>query len=340
MKGKIIKDFSLWCDFIERGFLQKDFDRLISEQKFNGATSNPSIFAQAILHSASYQDEIQALKAKQYNSKQIYETLAIKDIQLVASKLNAFYIANQDSGYISIEIDPRLCDDVKASIAEGRRLYEEIGFENVMIKVPATQAGFEVMKELYASGIHINATLVFSPAQAKECARILNDSAKTSARAVISVFVSRFDTLDMTNAINTTDATNATLENPNVCAYPRLGILNAMVCYSEIEAFNNPNIRTLFASTGAKSPHIPKDFYITNLIAPHTINTAPLATIEAFWQNPSQRVIQWLDKKRALDEIAHINLGGKSLDSIYDMLLQNGLSAFKSSFQELLASLS
>ncbi len=323
--SNMTQDFSLWCDFIERRFLEQDFGALIDAARFVGATSNPSIFANAITNSSAYTEDIARLRTKpNITPKVLYETLAIEDIKQAAKLLHKLYVANKDYGLISIEIDPFLSDDIEASIAEGRRLYESIGYENVMIKVPATKAGYEVMGTLFREGIHINATLVFSQQQARECAQILDCNAKTDARAVISVFVSRFDGL----------------LPPLKDSKPQLGILNAMACYDEIESLQNPRIRTLFASTGAKLKGLPKDYYITNLVASHSVNTAPLETILAFLQEPKERTIEWLSGKEALRAIHHIDLGNYTLESMQHKLFSDGVAAFKEAFGNLLASLS
>ena len=368
-----IKDFSLWCDFIEREFLECDFSALLSQGKFVGATSNPSIFASAIGNSSAYKTALENLKGK--SAKEKYEELAIADIALAADKLEPLYRADKNCGFISIEIDPLLCDDIKASVSEGRRLYEAIAKENVMIKVPATQAGYAIMGELAKAGIHINATLIFSKEQAIECARVLDKNLRGDSRGVISVFVSRFDSvvdtssqarvikscfvesfakeldlLDSANLANSASlaksANSANLTTNLPC--PALGVLNAFACYGEIEEVGNPHIRTLFASTGVKLDGLSKDYYITNLLAPHSVNTAPLSTIEAFWECANKvggckgifsPLLKQNAKQNALDFIAKLNLGGKSLSQIQNTLLANGLQAFKEAFCQMLKGL-
>ena len=365
-----IKDFSFWCDFIEREFLRSEFSHLLSQGKFVGATSNPSIFASAIGNSSAYKTALESLKGK--SAKEKYEELAIADIALAADKLEPLYRADKNCGLISIEIDPLLCDDIKASVSEGRRLYEAIAKENVMIKVPATQAGYAIMGDLAKAGIHINATLIFSQEQARECARILDKNLRGDSRGVISVFVSRFDSvvdtsaqagvikscfvesfvkeldfLDSANLANSVSlAKSANLTKNLPC--PALGVLNAFACYGEIEEVGNPHIRTLFASTGVKLDGLNKDYYITNLLAPHSVNTAPLSTIEAFWECANKvggckRIFSPLlkqnAKQNALDFIAKLNLGSKSLNQIQNTLLANGLQAFKEAFCQMLKGL-
>lgn len=367
MSSKELKDFSLWCDFVEREFLECEFGRLLEQGKFVGATSNPSIFASAIGTSGAYKDDLERLKGK--NAKEKYEKLAIADIALAADKLEPLYRVNKDCGFISIEIDPMLCDDVSASVSEGRRLYESIGKENVMIKVPATQAGYAIMGELAKAGIHINATLIFSQEQARQCATVLNENLRDEARGVISVFVSRFDSVVDTSSqahlikscfvdsfahlLDSRDSSAKSSADFAPC--PALGVLNAFACYDEIEQVANPHIRTLFASTGAKLEGLAKDYYITNLVAPHCVNTAPLATIEAFWEransaNGVERIFRQYSRqeggkkageqgKKALESIAKLNLSGKTLSQIQNALLSNGLQAFKDAFLQMLKGL-
>jgi transaldolase len=137
--------FSLWADFIERDYLDGEFKRLIDLKIINGATSNPAIFKNAILTSNAYAKQLQELSAA--SPKEKYEALAIYDIQKAADALLGLYNAGDD-GYVSIEVDPFLCDDADATIDEGRRLYELIDRPNVMIKIPATAAGYTAMEEL------------------------------------------------------------------------------------------------------------------------------------------------------------------------------------------------
>lgn len=200
-----MKNFSLWCDFIENSFLDNEFLNLLSHG-INGATSNPAIFKNAILNSPIYKDKI--LKLKEKKTKDIYEELAISDIQKAADKLAPLFYQKND-GFISIEIDPRLHDNTTLSLGEAKRLYSAIGKENIMIKIPATKASYEVMYELMKNGISVNATLIFSLEQSQKCFEALNaglvefrknnivlkEQNTRTPQAVISIFVSRFDRL-------------------------------------------------------------------------------------------------------------------------------------------------
>lgn len=329
-------NFSLWCDLIERNFLEHEFKTLISDSIINGATSNPAIFKQSFLTSDAYKDDIQRLKSEGLEPKSIYENLAINDIKNAAKKLLPLY-EKGDDGFVSIEIDPFLANDTQKSIEEGKRLYKSIDMPNVMIKVPATEKGYEVMRELIKDGININATLIFSPKQAKECVNALELGSKMFQKShkneelpkgVISVFVSRFD--------RKLDAKMDELNFPKAM----VGIMNAAKIYHDIEKSKNKNIRTLFASTGVKGDELPPEYYIEKLLFPNTINTAPIATINAFVASGRTNV-QTIPSQNEI-ELFFADLQEAQIDmqTVYDELLSEGLEAFNDAFKELLDTLS
>lgn len=321
-------NFSLWCDFIERDFLEKRFQEIIKDGIIHGATSNPAIFESSISNSVAYAQQIEMLKANE--AKTIYEEVAITDIKRAAELLDSLYLEDQNDGFISIEVDPVLCDDAKATIEEGIRLNSRIGAENVMIKVPATQAGYEAMRELTSLGIHVNATLIFSPAQAIECAKALDEGIKTSnkdVKAVISVFVSRFDR--MCDA----EFRAKGLETS------RLGIINAVKCYHEVQKFQNKNIRTLFASTGVKGDDLAGSYYVDNLIYPNTVNTAPLATIDEWLENGSKEQSEQISERECDEFFKLLKTNKIDINKVYEKLLEDGLESFKDSFKDLLEKL-
>ena len=324
--------FSLWLDFIERDFLKNEFGALLEKGIVRGATSNPSIFASAITNSAAYKTQLESLEGK--SPKEKYEALAVEDVKMAAQALYPCYEAGRD-GYISIEVDPFLSDDTEATIAEAKRLFAMVDEPNVMVKVPATDAGYPAMTELMSTGIPVNATLVFSPEQARKSLKamkhgldIFENSGGRRAEGVISVFVSRFDRL-----------LDPLLEDKGVRP-ARTGILNAAHIYNIVEHNHTPGIRTLFASTSVKSGNLPPDYYIRELLAPHSVNTAPLATIEAYLENPEKE-----PKLPAhIDEIdtyfAMIEGKGIDMKSVYRQLIQDGIDAFRLDFQKILDAVS
>lgn len=321
------KDFnySIWCDFIERDFLENRFQEIIDEGTIHGATSNPAIFQQSISNSSAYEQQLQMLQAN--STKKIYEELAITDIKRAAEILKPLYDSNANDGFISLEVDPTLCDDMMGTIEEGARLHKQIGFDNVMIKIPATEAGYGAMKELTSMGISVNATLIFSPQQAIQCTQALNEGIRKSGKdtkGVVSIFVSRFDRL-----------LDPQLQEKGL-ETAKVGIYNAIKCYHEIEKSGNKNIRTLFASTGVKGDDLKPSYYIDELIYKNSINTAPLATIEKWLESGSKEQSEQISEDECDKFFQHLQNNGVIMDTVYNQLLQDGLSAFKISFQELL----
>jgi len=324
--------FSLWLDFVERDYLKGEFLKLIEDGIINGATSNPAIFASAITTSLAYKEQLESLEGK--SPKQKYEALAIDDIRTAAQALRGLYDDDND-GYISIEVDPFLSKDTNGTIAEGRRLFEAIGEPNVMVKVPATYAGYEAMKVLLSEGISVNATLIFSPDQAKLCMQsmregieIYEEESGGKVDAVISVFVSRFDRL-----------LDADLLQEGILDVSKTGIYNAAKIYNLMEENEIPNIRTLFASTGVKGDELAIDYYIRELLAPHSINTAPLVTIEKFTQRKRSAPKLPIDESIINGYFTKLSDNGFDMDEVYDSLLKDGLKAFEMAFEDMLNSI-
>lgn len=321
-------NFSLWLDFIERDYLEQEFGKLLKKGVVNGATSNPAIFATAITTSPAYKDQLTSLEGK--SAKEKYEALAIADIKKAAQLLRPLY-DKQNDGYISIEVDPFLSNDAVGTVEEAKRLFKAIDEPNVMIKVPATFAGYEAMTELMADGISVNATLIFSPKQARQCIKAMNEgiakgevNGSCRVEGVISVFVSRFDRM-----------LDRDLEQYGI-EPSRTGIYNAAKIYNTIEANGVTNIRTLFASTGVKGDELPANYYIKGLMAAHSVNTAPLATIESHIKTNDKEVALPIEDSVIDGYFMHLEDSGFNMDAIYDQLLNEGLVAFEEAFQNML----
>jgi transaldolase len=323
--------FSLWADFIERDYLDNEFKTLIEKGIINGATSNPSIFKNAILTSPAY--KLKYLKENKLQVKliQLYIRIHLKifDIQKAADILRPLYDAGDD-GYVSIEVDPSLCDDANATIAEGCRLHKAIGRPNVMIKVPATKAGYVAMKALVGENIAVNATLIFSKEQALSCAEAFEAGQKESGArvdTVISVFVSRIDR-----------ALDAELIKKGIA--PALsGNYNAAAIYNAIEEKGVERCRTLFASTGVKGDELRPSYYIDELLAAHSVNTAPVETIEAFVKGGDNMVKLPIDSKTIAAHFQKIEDAGIDFDAVVQKQIDDGLDAFKEAFKDILSEL-
>jgi len=323
--------FSLWLDFVERDYLKNEFGSLIEKGIINGATSNPSIFASAITTSPAYAEQLKILEGK--SAKEKYEALAIEDIRTAAQALRASYDEGND-GYISIEVDPFLSNDTQGTIDEGKRLFAAIGEPNVMVKVPATEAGYDAMTELLCNGISVNATLIFSPKQAQKCLKAMKkgmDGFEASGggrcEAVVSVFVSRFDRM-----------LDADLEKEGLNV-AKTGIYNAAKIYNIVESNHTPSVRTLFASTGVKGDDLDADYYMRELLAPHSVNTAPLATIESYIATEASAPKLPLEESEINGYFTKLADNGFDMEEVYAQLLREGLEAFENAFQEMLDTL-
>jgi len=155
---------SIWYDNIERRLLKNgELARLVNEEIIYGITSNPSIFQKAISTSTDYDDALQAMAWAGLTTDQIYSRLVIRDIQDAADLfLPVYYKTQKKDGYVSLEVSPLLADDTKATIHEAKALWAQVNRPNLMIKVPATEAGLPAVEALIADGINVNVTLIFS----------------------------------------------------------------------------------------------------------------------------------------------------------------------------------
>lgn len=317
-----INGFSLWSDFIERDFIDTQFKELLSKQIINGATSNPAIFKNSLLTSDAYKMQLEKTKG---SAKEKYEALALHDIKKAAEVLKPYFDAGND-GYVSIEVDPHLCDDAEATFEEGLRIFKTIAMPNVMIKVPATDAGYSAMKKLVKANIPVNATLIFSKAQALKCCEAFNMTDK-SVDTVISIFVSRFDrSLD-------------SICEENSIQTALTGIYNATSIYYAIEEHAIAKNRALFASTGVKGDALDPAYYIEKLLFHNVVNTAPIATIDAFIAKATYERVQPYSKEMIASHFEKLSQAGIDFDKECDKQLTDGLEAFKEAFNAILDAL-
>ena len=310
---------SIWVDYLDREFLDTTFKKWVESALVSGLTSNPAIFANAFKKEI-YKEDLEKLKGK--TPKEKYEEMAVKDIQKACDILKSLYEKGND-GFASLEVDPRLINDAKGTIDEALRLYDKIERENVMIKIPANEAGYKAMEELSKRGININATLVFSPNQAMRALEAIN---KGNVNGVISVFVSRFDR-----------KLNLLLEKHNL-AKDRIGFFNAIKIYNQIQNANVPKIRTLFASTGVKQDYLPKDYYVQNLYLPNSVLTLPLDVIEEIKDKELEESFHFQTKH--IDAFfSFLTPAGINLQKVYQELFDEGVKAFEDAFENMLNSI-
>ena len=352
---------AIWLDFVARGFVAKgDLKRMVEEDDIRGVTSNPSIFEKAIGESDEYDD---ALKTAERHPDspimELFEGLAVADIQAAADVLRPVYDKTEGAdGFVSLEVSPYLARDTDGTVAEARRLWKQVGRDNLMVKVPATDAGLPAIRTLIGEGININVTLLFSQDVYEKVANAYLDGLEHLAKAggdvsrvgsVASFFVSRIDSA----ADKALDGKIAEANDPDEkAALERLkgkvAIANAKLAYRRykrlfgdgrfgpLKAKGAREQRLLWASTGTKNKAYPDTLYIAELIGPNTVNTVPPATLDAFRDHGEVRAS--LEEsvgaaERVLDQLAR---SGISLDEITAKLVDEGVTLFADAFDKLL----
>ncbi len=343
---------SFWYDNIRRKYLQDGtIARLITDDGLRGMTSNPSIFEKAIGESDDYDSQIAVLLRAGSSTKDIYESLALADIQVACDLFADLYrSSNGGDGYVSLEVSPHLAHDTEGTIAEAQRLFAAVGRPNVMIKVPATREGIPAVRALIGAGINVNITLMFSMAHYEAVARAYVDglvallaSGRPAARigSVASFFVSRVDTAvdQKLEAIGSPDARRllgrAAIANSRL-VYQRFKELFHGPAFASCRQAGLPVQRLLWASTSTKNPAYPDTIYVDELIGPETVNTMPHQTVEAFRDHG--RLSQSLESElsRAQADLEALTGLGIDLEAAAEDLQEVGVAAFARSFDALL----
>lgn len=348
---------SIWLDYIERGMIQSGELQSLVEEGVRGVTSNPTIFQQAIAKSAAYHDDLARLAGHHLDDKGLYEQLAIADIQAAADVLCGVYAAsNGTDGFVSMEVAPDLAHDTAATIAEARRLHAAVERPNLMIKVPATAEGIPAIRQLIADGINVNVTLIFALERyaAVKDAYLAGLEERTAAgheiahvASVASFFVSRVDT-NVDAALAKQAAANPARAAELLALQGKIAVANAKLAYRQFQhTFSGARWealacagaqvqRPLWASTSSKNPAYGDLIYVDNLIAPHTVNTMPPATLAAFRDHGT--VAHTIDQDLDAAEAALVSLAaaGISLTQITAELEADGVKKFADSFTDLL----
>jgi len=343
---------SIWLDFIGRDILENsELDDLIS-QGIRGVTSNPSIFDNAISGSDAYDPELTQLAAAGADAFAIYDALSQADIIAAADRLRSLYEAsNGGDGYVSLEVSPDLAYDTSGTVLEARRLWRAIDRPNLMVKVPATAEGIPAISQLIASGINVNATLMFSlddydavsGAYIDGLEQLVSDGGDPSRVAsVASFFVSRIDGV----------VDKLLEERGNVQLQGKIAIANAKLAYQRFEkVFSGPRWnalsargaryqRPLWASTSTKNPSYLDVLYVDSLIGKHTVNTLPLPTIGAVLDHTV--VTSTVDQNygQAQLDIDALTALGIDFKQVTDDLQAAGVKSFADAFHSLLNTIS
>lgn len=346
---------SVWLDFITRQFIADGkLAKLIQDDGLTGVTSNPTIFQKAITGGKEYDETIAAQIREGKNSHDIFDGLAVEDIQKACDAFKEVYEKTKGlDGYVSLEVSPHLARDAQATLSDARRLFKTVARPNVMIKIPGTQECLSAIEQALGDGININVTLIFSLEryQAVMTAWLaglerLDKAGKplSSVASVASFFVSRVDTLIDGRLEKEKPAGWETLQGKAaisnaVLAYDLFLKMKASARFQALAAKGAKVQRPLWASTGTKNPKYSDVLYVEELIGSETVNTLPLATIDAFRDHGKARKALPRDSAQAQKNIDDLAKAGISMKAVTDQLEVDGLKLFTESFDDLMKAL-
>jgi transaldolase len=343
---------SVWIDYLSRDLLRTgELKRMIEEDAVVGVTSNPTIFQKALSQGDAYDEQLKELLEHEQDAKEIFLHLAVRDVENALELLLPAHEADAQDGYVSIEVDPTLAYDTKATYDEAIRLHEWIDRPNLYVKIPGTKPGLEAIEDCIAAGRSINVTLLFSlemhsasmEAYLSGLERFVEGGGDASqVRSVASFFVSRVDT-------ETDKRLEAIGSDEALALRGKLAIANARIAYENYQrAFSGPRWqaleakgalpqRCLWASTSTKNPAYRDVLYVEELIGPHTVNTMPEETIKAFQDHGEVRgdtVLDGVGEAHAL--LGQLAAAGIDYDDVVATLEKEGVQKFSDSFAELL----
>lgn len=339
---------AVWLDFVSRDFVAGGgLARMVAEDGVSGVTSNPAIFEKAIASSNAYDAAVAAAAAAGAPTvNALYESLTVRDIQAAADVLRpVFEETGGVDGYVSLEVSPYLANDTAGTVEEALSLWAAVHRRNLMIKVPATPAGIPAIRTLISQGINVNVTLLFAQAVYEEVARAYIDALEDFAAkggdprrvaSVASFFVSRIDTAvdaALDAKIKAGDAGLAALKG-------KAAIANAKLAYKRFkDLFSGPRWealgakgarvqRLLWASTGTKNPAYRDVLYVEELVGPHTVNTVPPATLDAFRDHGKAASTLECNVAEAQRVLGALGAAGIDLDGVTGDLLKAGVQLF------------
>ncbi|WP_257181784.1 transaldolase [Corynebacterium cystitidis] len=343
---------STWLDDLSRDRIKSGNLQEIEDSKsIVGVTTNPAIFAKAMSTGNAYDDQIAQLKEQGADVDTAVYAMSIKDVQDACDIFADIYKAtNGEDGRVSIEVDPRISADEEGTLKQAKELWEKVGRDNVMIKIPATDESLRAVSAALAEGISVNVTLIFNVERYQQVIDAYKEGIKRAADngkdvskiySVASFFVSRMDTeVDKRLDEIGTDEAKA--------LKGKAGIANARLAYQLfLEEFGKNDLpegankqRPLWASTGVKNPDYPAAMYVTELAGPNTVNTMPEGTIDAALEsddlNGDTLTNTEAESKKVFEQLEAV---GIDLDDVVQVLEREGVEKFVDSWQELLDSM-
>lgn len=355
---------SLWYDNIERKLVRDgSLAGMIERGEIRGITSNPSIFNKAISQSSEYDRDIQELTEQGLSREDIYERLAIQDIQDAADLFRPLYDqTNGADGYVSLEVDPYLANQSTETISEAQKLWKRVDRPNLMVKIPATLEGLPAITETIAAGINVNVTLIFSLARYQEVIdayltglenRTAEGLSITKIASVASFFISRIDTKVDQRLENLLESGLAEQGVEIKKLFGKAALASGKLAFEiymqnfvesadrfqQLAAVGGRPQRALWASTSTKNPAYPDTLYADGLVGPGTVNTLPPSTLQAFLDHGKTELSITQDLEVSREQFEKLAGLGIDMKQVTDELEMEGVKAFADAYSSLLGSI-
>jgi transaldolase len=334
--------------------------KLITEDGLRGMTSNPSIFEKAIAESHDYDDEIKKLTNAGADVNKIYEALTQKDVGDAAEEfLHLYNEVNGNDGYVSLEVNPHLAHDTDGTIKEARRFWKAVNRPNILIKVPATKEGLVAIKQLISEGINVNVTLLFGIPRYQEVVeaylsgleeRVAQGKPVENIASVASFFLSRIDALIdpllEKILVENNEKSKLAKQLHGQCAIDSAKIayqiskeIYSSERFKKLAAKGARAQRLLWASTSTKNPDYSDIKYVEAVIAPDTVNTLPMETLDDYRDHgdPQVRIEQDIDdSETAFKKLSELHI---DIDNLTQQLEDEGVDKFSEAYDKLIATL-
>ena len=340
---------SAWLDLIGRKLIESgELKRMVEEDGVRGVTANPAIFEKAIAETKEYDAALSRLVAQGKSALQIYEALAIADVRDACDLLRPLFDRSKGGdGFVSLEVSPTIALDTAATVEEAKRFWAAVERPNILIKIPASAEGMSAIRQATAAGISVNITLIFSVkvyAQVIEAylggleERVAKGLAIAPIHSVASFFVSRVDSaVDKLLEAKGNKELQGKIANANAKeAYQLFLQTLSSPRWKALEAKGATRQRPLWASTGTKNKAYSDVLYVEPLIGRDTVNTLPLATLQAF--NDHGKVAETLTQgvPEARAQLRKLGELGIDLEQVCKKLTEEGLALFSKALENLL----
>jgi transaldolase len=339
---------AIWLDDLSRDRIRSGaLQSLVDGYSVVGVTTNPTIFAAAISASDSYDDQVHALAVRKVSVEEALRTITAADVRDACDLLAPVAQRTGRDGRVSLEVAPGLAHDTDATAAEAAHLWWLVDRPNLFIKIPATQEGLAAITTSIARGISVNVTLIFNPERYRAVMdaylsgleqRAQDGGPLTGIESVASFFVSRVDT-EIDRRLEKAGA-DPSLKGKAALANAQLAYQAYVEVFSSdrwrvLEAQGANTQRPLWASTGVKNQDYPETLYVSNLIAPDTVNTMPEKTLRSYADHgrpgtPIQRTYD--EAARVIKAVAD---AGVDLDDVFEVIEDEGIQKFADSWDEL-----